>query len=114
MQSDCQVKKARFQFLFFFRQRRQKILVRRDPRSEQGCDAEDEWIRAEGLDQASTILSGKHPFTPWLGHYPYLVKLSTLHRRERSEPWSAASLARPMVSKGYRDAHPMLVCALCH
>jgi hypothetical protein len=74
MQSDCQVKKARFQFLFFFRQRRQKILVRRDPRSEQGCDAEDEWIRAEGLDQASTILSWKTPVHALAGALPISSK----------------------------------------
>jgi hypothetical protein len=53
MQSDCQVKKARFQFLFFFRQRRQKILVRRDPRAEPRCDEDDDLVCAEGLDRAS-------------------------------------------------------------
>ena len=44
MQSDCQVTKARFQFLFFFRQRRQKILVRRDPRAEPRCDEDDDSV----------------------------------------------------------------------
>ena len=53
MQSDCQATKARLQFLFFFGQRRRKIAFRRDRGTKPVCDAEDDFIRAEGLDQAS-------------------------------------------------------------
>ena len=44
MQSDCQVTKARFQFLFFFRQRRRKIFHGRDPRAERRCDEDDDSV----------------------------------------------------------------------
>ena len=53
MRSNCAAAKGRLQFLFFFRQRRRKILFRRDPRSEPVYDAEDNLICAEGLDKAS-------------------------------------------------------------
>jgi hypothetical protein len=53
MQSNCPAAKGRPQLLFFFRQRRRKILFRRELRSEIACSAGADWIRAAGLDQAS-------------------------------------------------------------
>jgi len=53
MQPHCPTAKGRLQFLFFFRQRRSKILFRPDPRPEAVCSEEDDLIRAEGVDKAS-------------------------------------------------------------
>jgi hypothetical protein len=53
MRSNCAAEKGRLQFLFFFGQRRRKILFRRDPRSEIVRNAEDDLICAEGLENAS-------------------------------------------------------------
>jgi hypothetical protein len=53
MRSDCAAAKGRLQFLFFFRQRRRKILFRRDPRLEALYDIENDLISTDGLDKAS-------------------------------------------------------------
>ncbi|HYZ74730.1 MAG TPA: hypothetical protein VE641_16745 [Chthoniobacterales bacterium] len=46
---NCAAEKGRLQFLFFFEQRRRRILFRRDPTSEPTYSAEDDVICAEGL-----------------------------------------------------------------
>jgi hypothetical protein len=53
MQSDCPTAKGRFQFLFFLRQRRRKILFRRDPRLELECNTEDDFLDTKACGGAS-------------------------------------------------------------
>jgi hypothetical protein len=52
MRSDCTTARDRLRFLFFFGQRRLKVLFRRHPRSEITCNALDDLISVEGLDKA--------------------------------------------------------------
>jgi hypothetical protein len=53
MQSNCPAAKGRLQFLFFFRQRRRKILFRRDPALEPRCNPVDDLFCDEVYDQKS-------------------------------------------------------------
>lgn len=53
MQSDCPTAKGRLQFLFFLRQRRRKILFRRDPRLELEWNTEDDFLDTKPCDGAS-------------------------------------------------------------
>jgi hypothetical protein len=53
MQSNCPAAKGRLQFLFFSRQRRRKMLLRREPALKPESKMDDDLLCAEVSDRAS-------------------------------------------------------------